>query len=565
MRLPASAIRAAVLAACTLAIGLSVVNSTASAQSKSYEISSYDVTLELLRDGTYLVTEEIAYDFQQGSFSFGTRSIPTDAFDRLSNVHVTSTDAQILETTTRTDSGKRIVRWAFPERTEPAAFTLGYSVHGALIADDDLNRIDWQALGEETTVPVRNVDVSVRIPDSLDLAQADLDVQPQEEARIAETSEGLRINFEHAQLDAREGYRVIVEFPRRLEGRPPNEINWALVGAVGLALLIGLLPSVALWRRWRGPRYEAQSAEEPDVPLPQAGVLLKGATSAGQRAIPAMLYDLAARGHITLTRTKEKQRFAGEKPIVRIEFHETREDLSERERELLDALRDYDTLTEFGRKGNKIRRRILTEARQQLIEQGSLADHKTRSGRVWMASTLALVAGIAVGVLGDGWWLIALGLGIGLFVGGLVLGGVTCFTLTEEGAQTRARVEAYLDRLLDELSTLQRHDPVGAARFFIDHLPWLALHERVWGKHMDEIKDGLKAADAEARFEMPPWLQDHTDDAETGFAPAYASFAACYAVIGDTGGAAAAGAAGGGASAGAGAAGGAGGGGAGAG
>ncbi|MFB6286315.1 MAG: DUF2207 domain-containing protein [Candidatus Bipolaricaulia bacterium] len=549
-----------------VAIVLSALAPPTGAQSQTYAISSYDVTLKLQTDGTYLVTEEIAYDFQQGSFSYGTRWIPTDQFDELRNVQVTSPDARILETTTRTEDDRTVIRWTFPERSEPATFTLSYTVHGALIEDGDVNRINWQAVGEETTVPVSNVAMSVRIPDSLDLDQADLDFQPQDEGRIRETSEGYAIHFEHAQLDSGEGYQIIVKFPKRLEGRPPQEVNWALVGAVGLAFLIAILPSVVLWRRWRGPRHETHSAEEPDVPLAQAGVLLKGPSTEAQRAIPAMLYDLASRGHITLTRTKQKKsRFARERPVVHVEFHQTRDDLSDMEAKLLDELHAYESLTEFGRKGNRTRRQLLSDTRLQLVEQGDLAHHRRRSNRVWIAVTLALILGIVVSVLGGGWWFIALGLGIGLFLSGMILAGVTHYTLTEQGAKKRARVDAYLDHLLEKLASLQRHDPIGAAQFFIDQLPWLALHKRVWSKHMDEIKEGLKEADAEDRFEMPPWLQDHTAEAEKGFAPAYASFAACYAVIGDTGGAAAAGAAGGAASAGAGAAGGAGGGGAGAG
>lgn len=536
------------------------------AQSQTYAFSAYDVTLALQPDGQYRVTEELSYDFQQGTFSFGTRSIPNDGFDALRNVQVTSADAEILGTRTRTESDQTIIRWTFPERTEPATFTLRYTVDGALIEDEDLNRIDWQALGEETTVPVNNVSVSVQIPNELDLAAEDLAFQPTDEGQLRETSEGLTISFQRAQLDPGEGYRVVVEFPKRLEGRSPNEIDWTLVGAVGAAFLIGLVASAVLWRRWRGPRHETRTSEQPEIPLPEAAVLIKGATSEGQRAVPAMLYDLAARGHITLKRTKEKQRFGGERPKIQVEFHEPREDLSEAERQLLDELRNHDSLTEFGRKGNRFRQALLSDARLELLKRGDLAHHGRRSGLVWIGSIAALILGIGIAFWGGGWWFLALGLGTGLFIGGLVLGGVTYYTLTDQGAEKRARIEAYLDHLLDELTSLKRHDPIGAARFFIEHLPWLALHERVWSKHMDEIKDGLKEADAEERFEMPLWLQDVTDDTETGVAPAYASFAACYAVIGDTGGAAAAGgAAAGAASAGAGAAGGAGGGGAGAG
>lgn len=536
------------------------------AQPKVYEVSAYDVTLELLPDGVYLVTERIAFDFQQGTFTFGTRSIPTDMFDRLSNIQVSSPDAQILEVTTRTDSGDRIIRWTFPERSDPATFTLSYRVYGALVEDDDVNRIDWRAIGEGWSVPIRNVAVTVRIPSELDLAVDDLRVGPADESHVEKTDGRIEIRFQHAQLDPEDGYRVIVEFPKRLDGRPPNEVNWPLVGAVALAVLIGFLPPIALWNRWRARRRESRAVAEPDVELLPAAVLLNGATAGAQRAIPAMLYDLAARGHVTLKRTKEKQRFAGEKPVVRVEFHETADELAEPERRLLNELRQHDTLTEFGRKANRFRRQLLSRARRDLVTQGDLADHGARSMRAWMGGTVALILGIALSAFGGGWWFVALGLGVGLFVGGLVLGGTTYYVPTDQGAQKRADVQAYLDHLLDELRSRERHDPIGAAQFFIDRLPWLALHERVWSKHMDEIKDGLKEADAEDRFDMPPWLQDHTDEAEKGFAPAYASFAACYAVIGDSGGATAAGgAAGGAASAGAGAAGGAGGGGGGAG
>lgn len=194
------------LGAAILLVGVATLGH---ALDQSYTISSYRVTLELLDDGTYSVTEEIAYDYQAGTFTFGTRSIPTDKVDRLNDVEVTGSDTQVLETTTRTEDERKSIRWTFPECAEPATFTLSYSVHGALIEDDDLNRIDWQALGQETTVRVSNVAISVRILNSLDLTQEDLDFQPSEESQIRETSEGYAIDFEHAQLDSGQGYRVI--------------------------------------------------------------------------------------------------------------------------------------------------------------------------------------------------------------------------------------------------------------------------------------------------------------------------------------------------------------------
>ncbi|NBB75014.1 MAG: DUF2207 domain-containing protein, partial [Bacteroidetes bacterium] len=133
------------------------------AQDQQYALSNYDVRLTLRTDGTIRVEETVRFDFQQGAFTFGTRTIPQGRIDALYDVQVTSPDASIMEVT-HDDDGAATIRWTFRERTQPATFALSYTVAGALEADDGDNVVDWQAIGDGWTVPIRDIDVTVSIP-----------------------------------------------------------------------------------------------------------------------------------------------------------------------------------------------------------------------------------------------------------------------------------------------------------------------------------------------------------------------------------------------------------------
>ncbi|RME44498.1 MAG: DUF2207 domain-containing protein, partial [Chloroflexi bacterium] len=361
------------------------------AQQKIYEISNYDVELVMRPDGSYRVTETITFDFQQGTFTFATRNIPLDKIDRITDVQVQSDDVALRDVSVEVRGNEELIRWTYPERTGPTTFTITYTVYGALFEADGKNLIDWDAIGTGWSVPIYDVDVRVTVPAAFNLTAADIHIEPRDEGRLTETSGGYVASFSYPRLSPHTAYRVIVSFPRQLPGQTRSRATPAggrsgrriaptgeqVAGGV-IAALLGLIPGLIAFFRWRGPQLRLTAMDRPDVSLPRAAVLLNGTSAAGQRAFAAVVFDLAARGHLTLRRVKHKTWIFSQKR-VEVDFHEDPGDLSPFERELIDELRDYETLEEFGLRASSFRSETLKEIYNDLVEEGYLENHMTRS------------------------------------------------------------------------------------------------------------------------------------------------------------------------------------------
>jgi hypothetical protein len=123
---------------CLLALSLfgaaaaAVPPNQVSGQEQVYEIASLRARLEVLPDGSYRIREEITYDFQSGSFTFGVRDIPLANSEGVGTVEVRSPDVEITGVEQSDQGGARRVRWEFAPTTGPATFVIEYDVEGAL-------------------------------------------------------------------------------------------------------------------------------------------------------------------------------------------------------------------------------------------------------------------------------------------------------------------------------------------------------------------------------------------------------------------------------------------------
>ena len=98
---------------CSLGVLLLMLVQTAPshAQDADWDIARYDVDVAVDTSGTYAVTEQIAFDLRQGTFTRGERRIPTRQMDALRDVEVTSSEVAITDVSTRTQSGERVIQW----------------------------------------------------------------------------------------------------------------------------------------------------------------------------------------------------------------------------------------------------------------------------------------------------------------------------------------------------------------------------------------------------------------------------------------------------------------------
>ena len=503
----------------------------APAQDQQYALSNYDVDLALRTDGTYRVTETLTFDFQQGSFSSAHRTLPLDAIGAVRAVEVTSTEASVRSVTHGEEDGDYVIEWQYPERSAPATFTLRYVVEDALFVDDGDNVVDWAAVGGGWGVPVRDVDVAVSIP--FDVARDSLSIAPEGEGTLSQTGSGWTAQFRHEALAANTSYRVVVRFPQRLAGQPAAPSGGWMVMIASLAGLLGIGGGVGALVAWRGPSASDASPAPgvTDRPLPEAGYLLADTAGERRRAVSAVLFDLARRGHVTLRREEEDQ-FIGSREVVRVEVHVDRPaSLSDFETALLEAVQEYDSLRAFGKQSGSFRREHMADVREGLLAEGLLRSHRQRSNACWAAAAALLIGGISLPFALSGTAAaVALGTGLGGGIGA-AMAASRRYLLTERGARAKAALQDHLERLRGEVEQARDTNPPAAVERLLEHLPWLALDTEVDASWLEDLESALEEVDSDVA--LPGWLVD-TVGAEDPESVAHAAFIPILHVVSTT-------------------------------
>jgi hypothetical protein len=272
-----------------------------------------------------------------------------------------------------------------------------------------------------------------------------------------------------------------------------------LVLTFGLALL----PGVAAFWVWRGPRVEVGSRGDPSGrSLPEIAVLRDGAVGATRWAFAALVVKLARDGHCTLVRTR-KRLWLRTGPAFTVDLHADPRTLSPFEQTALRQLGRHDTLGGFGFAGSTFRRRTLRDVRADLIERGCLTDRARRSN-VCLALGLVLLTGSGVGVLAGSFLLVAAaGAGLGM---GSLLAALPRYPATDEGARRRAAHRAYAGRQRDRIRALLAEDSGCAEEVFLDVLPALVLDRIATPRWLIGVADSFDEADG-AR-PAPDWIRD---------------------------------------------------------
>jgi len=337
------------------------------AQDRTVEWTRFDVTLDLLpdgslglRNGSFHVVEQQEIEFTGGPFTFGFANIPLSRIGQILNVEVaeaTGTElipfARVPWTRFDTDDENTYafqptttqleVQWAF-ERTssESRTFVLQYDVVGALRVyptgdpeDPEVGpneQIWWTAIGEEVTAigPVRDARMTIRLPRAVDPAQTKF--APGDDP-AEHTADGRTWTWEASGLTEGDAFEVRLRFPPLVAAAPPSwqvtdderreqaleqeERGAALnVVFIGLGLLLavgGGLGSYGLWyARGRDPHtgLVADFIPQPpdDLPPGAAGTLLD--EEADEADVVATLVDLGHRGVVKIDET-EAEGFMG--------------------------------------------------------------------------------------------------------------------------------------------------------------------------------------------------------------------------------------------------------------
>ena len=510
----------------------------ADSQEKVYEIASLDARLELLSSGAYRIREEITFDFQSGSFTFAEREIRTSNSDGVANVRVTSADLAITAVT-EVPGGRHAVRWEFPPATGLVTFVVEYEIVGAVREIDGSNEVFWRVVGEDWDVPFRDVAAEVVLPAELGIDASAVTLDPAEIATLSDEGGGVSARFVVGPLPAEQAYQVRVSFPRVMDGRLTGlarpEIR-ALVAGLAFLILFASLGGVVASRR-AGPRLGPQRGGTPDVPLHVAAVLLHTSGPGWERAFAATLFDLAARGVVSLERTDLKGKvFSSEKTLVH--RHESPDEpLTAFESALLDEIDQYDTLEDFGSKGDKFRTAAMKAVRGGMVGAGYLQDDRKSANQALLIGSLLLLLGVVAGVMGAATNPLGLLLGgalVGVGIGAFLVGSVR-FPRTQKGAASLSRLRGFLERIRGELEGKSKTAPLHAAQVLFQELPWVTLDPKYHGGPSGRIQKRLKKEPGP--LSAPAWAIDNTRAAAKATARYSTAYAAYFPFVHVTGGA----------------------------
>ena len=307
---------------------------SAFAQERVFHMEQYNAEVSVNSDGSLDVTETLVYVFDQGSFRRGSRDIPLDRTDGITNVSVTevlngqeipyretgydpddSTSGVARTFGTKTEGGSLYVRWIYgPTSNTSRTFRLSYHVNGAVRVYDDRDEVDWYAIPPDWGSTINSSLVVVNLPAGVDagnLPAEDIASSPP----IGASPQGNRIVW--TLLNPNEGLEVGVQLPKGvLQAQKPGWQEWqdtkerfqpaidlALL-LVGLLLLVGgVLWSIMTWyRHGRDTPVKLYSDYITDPPsnLPPGlvGTLLD--ESADVRDVISTVVDQGRKGNLTM-------------------------------------------------------------------------------------------------------------------------------------------------------------------------------------------------------------------------------------------------------------------------
>ena len=157
-----------------LAAVCSLVAAASPAAGKAYSVDRIESVLVVDPDGSLHVSEHITFKYR-GNFSFAYRDIPLKAGEHLADVGV-SEDGIDYSMATNEEPGtfsleqrndvQRIV-WHYRARNETRAFTLRYTLRGAVKRHADVAEIYVQFVGDQWDRRIGSVEARVRLPGRL--------------------------------------------------------------------------------------------------------------------------------------------------------------------------------------------------------------------------------------------------------------------------------------------------------------------------------------------------------------------------------------------------------------
>ncbi len=465
-------------------------------RAKEYEISNFDIEMQLTGDGDYLITEEITYNFLEGSYSWASREIPARGFGRLEFISIKGLNLPVTDYQVD-DDGDLKLKWFYPETDDQGTFVIKYKVLAGLKSRNNLNIIDWNPIGTGWNVPVKNLDVIIKFPDGVE----ELRIEPQVNLISLESQAA---HFYYDYFPPGQSYHVKVFFRELIPMKRARDYSWlsALIGIVAGIILV----LIALISRKRPETVKTELNPEQLSPVGLAWLYYQQG-SQHKRGISAAIFSLGRRGKIKLVSKITKGPFKSKKVEVEARII-ARDNLAREEEIIIAGLEEHRTLKKFA--GDyKLFNRISVTTMESLKEKGLIAQELLiRRKGIYLSSLFYTLPGIAVlgyGLLMESYLTIGVGGGLIIFAGGQLLKGALLPILSGEGFYLKEKIARQLDGKKEELDLMVKQQKAERSlQFFFNELEYIILHKNFTSYTLTKYRKLFKKADD---FKLPEWLE----------------------------------------------------------
>lgn len=471
---------------------------------KEYEISDYDIELTLTREGDYLITEKITYNFLEGSFTSAYREISGKGFSGLEFISLEAAGTELLDYDL--DRGGDLeVSWTFPPASGEKTFILNYRASGGLITRDNENIIDWNPVGSGWSVPIEDIDIRLYLPWNVD----GIKVQPEEDLVYRGNRE---VHLHYDRLPPSTYYHIVVSFPQQLEtgrGEGLNFIPFLIAMVLGVILVILDLTAGR-------PRVEPVKPAEgiSDISFGETALIYSSGLQ-NRKGVSASVFNLAKRGKIKLCSQVRKGVFGSKKVEVEPEII-SEEGLTAEERLIIEGLKENKTLKKFAldyKLFNKVHRKVDESLKEKGLISRQFLQRRNKTFLSALVFALPALAALIYGLAGQYAAVAGSGVALLIIAAGRLIKGFAIPILSPEGLYLKEETADFLEHRKKEIDELVKADKANEAlKCFFQELEYIILHKNFNSYDLNKYKKVFKKAE---EIEIPSWLELSVDDLDT--------------------------------------------------
>ena len=467
---------------------------------KEYEISKYDINIEVRKNGDYLITEKITYNFLEGNFTNAYREISNSGLKNLEFISLDGVFTSITNKKVDQNGNSLKVNWSYPETDQNAEFILKYRSNKALSSKENKNIIDFKVIEEGWDVPLKNIDINIEFPQRV----SGILVEPKSDI---EGQDGSEVKLHIDRLSANESYNISIKFDKIIDTNYPEEKSpyfYPLIFGAILGIIVIIYTIIKEYKN--RPESKKSDIKLSKLSYLEMANILYPKSSEKRKGLISEIFALAQKGKIKLISKLDSGFFGNKKAEIKVEIL-SEKNLSQLEKEIIDSLKKEKNLKEFLQKP-KASKKIMDMTRENLKDFGLFNNQagRTRITDIYLGVLTSILgaAGIILAPF-SGYPSIS---GIGLF---LILLGIGRFIksalvpmLSSTGLGAQEIIEKHLDEKKDEFEEVLNKNFNRAIELFFAEISYIILHQKFKQGKFKKYKKKLKKAD---KFEKPEWIE----------------------------------------------------------